>query len=214
MQYVSVATPISLSDLNEAFARPVPARSSYRSEGTHLTDILRRMNMESGRLKEKIVFGRNTFAPLDEEDLPECMFLGMAFETMIMQLNPWLERIGEVSKDGIAMSPDAGSYNCNRHLLSPDKRVPVVLDEIKLTWKSIRHMLEEYYNYLQQTKAYCIGLETYYCRLHVMHVNGNYRFGDDPNGGPTYVQHHIIYSAWELKSNWDEIVLRKQEYGL
>lgn len=214
MQYVTIPQEISLSDINRAFERPILERQHNRSRGTHLTDILQRMNKESGRLKERIVFGRNTYEPLDEENLPACMFMGMAFETMLMQLNPWLMRIGEVTKDGIAMSPDAGSFNCYRHALSPDKKVPVVLDEVKLSWKSSTRMLEEHYSYLQQTKAYCYGLDTVYARIHVMHINGNYKFGDDPGGGPHYYQHHIIYSAWELQSNWSEITRKKAEYGL
>lgn len=214
MQYVSTMPDISLEDINRALARAIPARPSHRSKGTHLTDVLQRMNRESGRMKEKIVFGRNTYAPLDEDDMPMCMALGMIFETGLMQLMPWLERIGEISKDGIAMSPDAGTYNCRRHLLSPDKDVPVVLDEIKLTWKSVNRGLEEHFNYLQQTKSYCYGLGTTYCRLHIMHVNGSYKFGDDPLGGPQYVQHHIQYSPFEIQMNWEEVQRRKKEYGL
>lgn len=214
MEYTTVYPQLSLDEVNRALACAVPARPTHRSKGTHLTDILKRMNRESGRMKEKIVFGRNTFAPLDEDDMPLAMVLGMAFETILMQLNPWLERIGEISKDGVAMSPDAVTHNCRRHLLSPEKDIPRIIDEIKLTWTSVTRGLEEHFNYLQQTKSYCYGYDTVYCRLHVMHVNGDYKFSDSIQSGPIYAQHHIKYSTWDVQSNWDEVQRRKKEYGL
>lgn len=213
MKYTTIEPKISLADVNRAASSGVPERPFFRSKGVHLSDILQRINRESGRLKEKIVFGRNTFDPIDD-DLPMCMALGMSWETMVMQLNPWMTRTGELHKDGIAMSPDAVELNCRRHLLSPHKIVPVVLDEIKLTWKSSSRGLEEHFNYLQQSKAYCYALGTVYCRLHVTHVCGNYKFGESDAGGPHYMQHHIEYTPWELQTNWNEIVRKRKEYEL
>ena len=214
MRYVTVEPRVSLVDLNKAISRGIPEREHKRSSGTHLTDILQRANKEAGRIKDRIVFGRYTFDPLDEDDMPMCMALGMAFETMLVQLYPWISRIGELSKDGIAMSPDGGSLNCHRHMLAPNEKIPVVLEEIKLTWKTSSKILEEHLSYLQQSKAYCHALDTEYSRLHVCHVNGNYKFGDDPGGGPHYFQHHIRYTPFELTSNWAEILRKKREYGL
>ena len=214
MKYTTIEPKLGLADINRAVSSGIKERPFFRSTGTHLSTIIQQINKDSGRLKEKIVFGRNTFDPIDEDDLPLCMSLGLAFETMIMQLNPYMSRTGEVHKDGIAMSPDAVTLNCRNHLLSPHKMVPVVLEECKLTWKSSSRMLEEHVNYLQQCKAYCYALDTIYCRLHITHVCGNYRFGDSEGGGPHYYQHHIEFTPWELRANWDEILRKKKEYGL
>lgn len=212
MQYVTIEKAISLTDLDAGQSRPVIAHGP-RSKGVHLTEITQRANRESGRLKEAIIFGRNSFAPIDEEDLPAAMALGMAWEDALMKMCPWMERIGEVLLDGIAMSPDAVTRNDHRHLLSPGRKV-LTLDEIKLTYKSSAKILEEHVGYLQQTKSYCHALGTPYCRLNVMHVNGNYRFGDDPAGGPHFYQHHIMYSVFELQTNWSWVKRKKLDYGL
>jgi hypothetical protein len=212
MTYTTVPVQISLDEINRALARPVPPRpGGHRSKGTHLTDILQRMNRESGRMKEKVVFGRNTFEPLDEDNMPICMFAGMCVESMLLRMYPWLEQVGEVSSDGIAMSPDAVEFDSRRHLLSPEQDV-TLLHEFKATWKSSRHLLEEYFNYLQQIKSYCKGIGTLYAVLWIFHVMGDYRFGD--GDGPCLLQHHIKFTPWELESSWAEVVRRKQEYGL
>lgn len=168
------------------------------------------MNKESGRLKEKIVFGRNTFAPFDDDDLPICVVVGIAIEELLARLFPCLTRTGEVSKDGIAMSPDAVSYGSRWHLLSPDRDVTLV-HEIKATWKSSARMLEEHFSYLQQTKSYCHGVGTLYAIIWILHLMGDYRFDGI---GPLLVQHHIRFSEWEIKTNWDEVLRAKAAYGL
>jgi hypothetical protein len=211
MQYVSIQPLINLEDINKALARGVPARSVHRSKGTHLTQIIQRMNKESGRLKEKVVFGRNTFDPLDEDDLPLCMFVGMSVESLLLRMYPWLEQIGEISSDGVAMSPDAVAFNSDRHLLSPDKKV-TILNEFKATWKSSRRAVEEHVSYLQQIKPYCRALQTVHAILWIFHVIGDYKFGD--GDGPCLYQHHIKFSPWELESSWAEILRKKADYGL
>jgi hypothetical protein len=173
-----------------------------------------RISKESGRLKEKIVWGRSTYAPIDEEDLPACMFLGMSFERLLIDMYPWLIRIGELNLDGIAMSPDAVSFDCKRHILSPHTALPAVLHEFKCTWKSSRTPLEERVNYLQQMKSYCKALGTNYGVLWVFNVMGDYKFGDSDQSGPRLFTHHIEFSDWEIESSWSEILRKKKEYEL
>ncbi len=211
MQYTSVSVDISLKSINEALNRGVPARMFTRSKGTHLSDITRRMYKESGRLKEKVVFGRNTFDPIDEENLPTCMFVGMCVESLLLRMNPWLVQVGELYSDGVAMSPDAVAFKSCRHLLSPDAMI-TVLHEFKASWKSSLHSIEEKVNYLQQTKSYCRALGTQHAVLWIFSVMGDYRFGEGT--GPCLKQYHIKFTEWEVESNWSEIMRKKGEYGL
>jgi hypothetical protein len=197
--------------MNNAMRRGVPERPYHRSRGVHLSDIISRISKDSGRLKEKIVFGRSTFDPIDEDSLPLCMFLGLAVEDLIIKLNPHIMRIGELTSDGIAMSPDGVAFKSKSHLMSPHAEA-TILHEFKATYKSIRHPLEEKINYLQQTKSYCRALETRFCVLWIFHVLGDYTFGSGE--GPRLVQHHIEYSPWEIESSWAEILRKKKEYTL
>jgi hypothetical protein len=189
----------------------VTARPHVRSRGTHLSEIIQRINKESGRLKEQVIFGRNTYDALDEDDLPACMFLGFCVESMLVRMHPWIQRYGELSSDGIAMSPDGVTFNSRRHLLSPHEPVDL-LHEIKATWKSSKSLLEEKVNYLQQMKSYCRALGTNFAILHVFFVVGDYRFGD--GGGPLLRQYHIEFSPFEIESNWCEILKKKKDFGL
>jgi hypothetical protein len=210
MQYTLIEPKLSLRAINQTFRTGVLARNFERSGGTHLSQILQHIARDSGRLQEKIIFGRNSFAPLQEHDLPACMAVGFAMEELLVRMHPWILRSGELVSDGIAMSPDGVTFNSRRHLLSPDKPV-TILHEFKATWKSARKPLEEQLSYLQQTKAYCRALDTQYCILWIFHVNGDYQFGDSPDAGPRLKQWHIKYAPWELESNWHEILSKKQE---
>lgn len=213
MQYTLIEPKLSLRAINQAFKTGVLARHGSRSAGTHLSEILQHIGRDSGRLTEKIIFGRNTFAPLQENDLPACMAVGFAMEELLVRMHPWILRSGELVSDGIAMSPDGVTFNSRRHLLSPDLPV-TILHEFKATWKSSKKPLEEHVAYLQQTKAYCRALGTEYCILWIFHVNGDYSFGDSAEAGPRLKAWHIKYAPWELESNWQEVLAKRTEKGM
>ena len=165
-------------------------------------------------MKEKIMWGRNTFDAIDEDDLPCCMFLGMAVEEAILGMYPWMNRVGELYSDGISMSPDAVARKCKHHLLSPQALVDDVLVEVKCTWKSSKQMLEQHLNYLQQIKGYARALNTRFAILFILHVNGDYSFGSSDAGGPHLYMHHIEFTPWEIESNWKAMLSARSRAGL
>ena len=71
--------------------------------------------------------------------------------------------------------------------------------EIKLTWLSSRHDPEsiKFWKYWVQIKAYCKMVHTLVGRLHVGHINGNYRGGD-----PEYNVWEWRFTQQELDENW------------
>lgn len=95
---------------------------------------------------------------------------------------------GELTKDGLIGTMD---------LL--DATDWAVL-EVKLTWISSRHGpdSEKFWKYWVQLKAYCHMAGTNLGRLHVCHINGNYK-GDR---GPTYNVWEDRFSKQELEENW------------
>lgn len=97
-------------------------------------------------------------------------------------------RIGELTKNGLIGTVDL-----------VDLTDWAVL-EIKLTWMSSRHDAhsEKFWKYWVQLKAYCMMLGTRLGRLHVCHINGNYR--DDR--GPVYNVWEDEFTKQELEENW------------
>ena len=80
------------------------------------------------------------------------------------------------------------------------------IEEIKLTWLSSRHEVdsEKFWKYWVQLKAYCWMAKARVGRLHVCNINGDYRFGKDPNaGGPIYRVWEKVFSVQELEQNWE-----------
>jgi hypothetical protein len=97
---------------------------------------------------------------------------------------------GEITKDGLIGSPD---------LLDIDDWA---IEEIKLSWMSSNQDPEgdKFWRYWVQLMAYCYMAETTLGRLRVCHVNGNYRWDDDP--GPDYRIYERRFDEQELAENW------------
>lgn len=181
---------------------PIPfkvslGRDASRSQGLHLTDITSNIALATGKLK----------AEYKDRDIEESsgvyrVAAGLAWEEWIApQHTDVLFHPGEISKDGIAMSPDGVSF------LNISKSQPIaVLHEFKFTWKSMRREsdLSGEWMWMAQMMAYCHALGTNIAELHVYWANGDYR-----NSGPQYKIYRIEFTDREIRENWASIINNK-----
>src|ERR1017187_652584 len=194
--------------IEEFFQLRLP-RDATRSEGLHLSEILRDLAFAMGVLDAKYN------VPI-EESSTEMMQLGLAMEDYLAKYqHPEIEfHPGELYLDGIAMSPDGISM-----VDSEDYATAIgleigthILHEFKLTRKSsrdfkdaLRLRTKKVLMWLWQIQAYrhalnkiCEGDDCYAAKLHVWFVNGNYsRDESDPEAGPSYKIYRLIFSQEE-----------------
>lgn len=167
--------------LIESARMPIIGSGVPRSEGLHVTDIIR-------DIEER--FTRRPTPAGGEWDLELAGELGFMFERQ-MEAEIDAVRPGEVELDGISMSPDGIEE------IDGDTR----LVEYKVTWRSIKKDPTETPKWLMQTKAYChaLGLDT--AVFHILYLCGNWK---PPS--PIYRQYIIWYTQQELQENWDMLV--------
>lgn len=194
-----------------------------RSPGVHLTTITRYIAKQSGLLKVETqrFVGKDVLISDEEEDrleekrklglspsqkIPLRMALGMAWEEWAAHLYPdMVWQPGEMSLEGVAMTPDG--------VTERTKTQPLTVDEFKCTYKSSlvkgspRDIRMEWL-WLAQVKAYCLCLRTLGARVHVLYVNGGYRFGEGEV--PEYRVYGVQFTRQELEANWG-LVMRNKE---
>lgn len=73
------------------------------------------------------------------------------------------------------------------------------IDEIKLTWQSSKDPIthDKYWKRWAQLAAYCYMWQTDVGRLHMCHVNGDYKTGDSE-----YHIYEVRFTGRELRENW------------
>jgi hypothetical protein len=186
---------LSLSDLD--LRTPLNGLAPERSPGLHVSDLYRRIAVDSGILKS---------VGDDEEMNPLVLGVGMAWEEFCVTLAACENVIwqpGERVCDGVILSPDGWDFQANR------------LEEFKATWTSSasksggEKTIEEMWLYRVQMMAYCYAMGTVLARLHVLFINGNYRYeGVGPQ--PVYRVYEMEFTKRELKRNW-EMLMREKE---
>ena len=83
--------------------------------------------------------------------------------------------------------------------------VDFVVEDVKLTKRSIRHDIsgEKFWHNWKQIQAYCHMLGATTGRLHVVFVNGNYKFDEnDPDAGWQYRVWEDTWTQRELADVW------------
>lgn len=107
------------------------------------------------------------------------------------------ERPGEIELDGIIGSPDGYDPATG------------VMDEYKLTWKSIKNARpENVWKWQVQIKGYCKMLGTTTARFHIFYVMGDYR-----GSGPLYRSYLFSYTQREIDENWQLLVNHARARG-
>lgn len=151
-------------DTNKLCVHPYPTHK--RSKGIHLSDILRKIAISTGQLRDE-----------DRDDeMPLRVFLGICWEMGCVRLYPdviW--QPGEIKRSGIIGSPDGyGTYNDE-----------LTIEEWKFTAKSLRQKgadkdtckdIGQEWLWMMQVKGYCWlhPDQPRLVRLHVCWVCGNY----------------------------------------
>ena len=167
-----------------------------RSTLPHLMDILKRCAVQARIMKPG--------EPL-EEDLPNRMMLGMAFEEFAVSLYPeMIWKPGEEIVEGVAMNADALSlYGGGR---GPER---LIIDDFKYTKIKVQEgdLILKKWIYMQQLRGYCKGYEARLGRLHCMHVDGDYKKRREP----IYMRYLIEFSDQDVESTWRLVQANKPD---
>ena len=166
-----------------------------RSLGVHVSDVIRRLCVQSGM-----------FNPGGRDDVNltnQWAQLGCSLEDALVNrydkhFPGRYVRPGEVCLDGIYGTPDL------------QDTFDGGVDEVKLAWmgSGTDPSGDKMWRYRAQVKAYCKMLKTLIGRLHITHVNGR---GDYKGGpGPHFRLWEQRFSQSELDANWEMIKLHAE----
>lgn len=200
---------VTLSDLVA-----VNEQSRSRSAGCHVTDIVREIMMRIDPKRYAKDYGDASDnwqqAGFIWEEVLSAVFAARADLTTRF-------RPGELTKDGIAGSPDALCYEDRLTLPSTaDSPIRIVTDvcvveEYKCTWKSANNFDlydKRFLYWLLQIQAYCYLADTTYARLHVLHINGNYE-----GYIPQATSWLLVFPQRELDEQWQSLVNTARSKG-
>jgi hypothetical protein len=197
-------------DLNKLHPHPYPQHK--RSKGLHLTDILRKIAIRNNMLTEE---DRTDEAPLR-------VFLGMCWEAGCVRLYPDMKwQPGEVSRDGVAGSPDGESTltlaSGHDQAGGGDIYRELAVEEFKYTAKSIRKKggkpdelkdIGGEWLWMMQVKGYLAmhPSRPTLARLHVCWARGNYQWPMEER----YVRYLIRFTQEEIEGCW--AMVKKNRY--
>ena len=162
-----------------------------RAPGNHVSEILNRICVGLGKWSD-------TGPPHSQIQLET----GTALEDAIAQAladryardDPGRYIHGlEVEKDGITGNIDLFDT------------VDFAVEDVKLTKRSIRHDIEgdKFWHNWEQIKTYCYMIGVNIGRLHVVFVNGNYKFdANDPDAGWQYRVWEDTWTTQKLQETW------------
>ena len=168
----------------------------FRPSGVHVSDIIR--DIENTVTKKG---QRKGVAELTEDEknrMGVYTSMGWAWELIIRPAlrdvyfagDDRFTVVGPVPCDGIIGTPDG--FDCDDYCL----------EEFKATWRSSRRdIVDDFWSWQVQMKAYCYMLGTQTARLRVFFVNGDYR-----ESGPQIKMWEFLYDDEELRQNWTMLV--------
>jgi hypothetical protein len=171
-----------------------------RSSGVHISGVIRHLGMKHGIVKPD-----DPANPQPELVKQMYFAVGFAWEYYCASRIPNLiHQPGQVTLDGIAMSPDG---------ITPTDTA-LDLHEFKATWTSSAKPIQERYMWLWQCMSYLAGLSAHYnCQctrafIHPLYLNGDYR----ANRHPIYEPVLLEFEWAEIMKNW-ELMLAYKEYA-
>lgn len=223
--------------VSEPVTLMLPSSVYPRSEGIHLSGIIRCLATENGILKPEWAEELSLADVRTIEDpvaiLRIC--IGLAWEQWYV---PQLRSIGvadhpgEACVDGIYATPDGESVDVlwregqpSFWPFRPKSRRwghSLILHEAKATYKSINTVgltgrptkegllpLQSQWMWVTQAKGYCYVLETLYAIIHVLFLCGDYTFPIRPQLHRFYVE----FEQYELDDNW-QLMLDYRDHRL
>lgn len=202
----------------------LPPPDMPRSEGVHLSSIIRCIATEQGILKPEwaeelsLVDARTITDPVAILRIS----IGLAWEQYYIPriLGPVLgvtDHPGEYEVDGVYMTPDGESVSViitdrqGRPAFGDSGPYLPVVHEVKATYKSTRTVgeLESQWMWVAQVKGYCKAVSTRFSALHVLFLCGDYKYPIRP-----------VLSSWliefdqaEIDGNWD-LMTEYRDYRL
>lgn len=187
----------------------LPPSRVPRSEGIHVSALIRGLAMEAGILKPEwaeevsLVDVREITDPVAV--LRIC--IGLAWEEwyipqFLAQFGV-VDHPGEIKCDGVYMTMDGESLDVIFTQTSSGYVVRV--HEVKSTYKSMNTVgdMSGQWMWLAQCKAYCKAAKTRFCKIHVLFLCGDYTY-------PITPQLHcwsIEFSQAEVDENWDLLLM-------
>lgn len=184
----------------------IPPPKVPRSAGVHVSSIIRCIATEAKILKPEWA---EELSLVDVRTITDRVALlriniGLAWEEhYIPMLDGVVDHPGEMEVQGIYMTHDGESVDVILGL--PYNGVyagelALVCHEVKATYKSTRTVgdMATQWMWLAQLKAYCKGLGTRYARMHVLFLNGDYKYPL----GPQLLIYDIEFTQAEIDDNW------------
>lgn len=180
----------------------LPKPLTPRSEGIHVSGIIRAIATQQGILKPEWAEDLS-LSDVREITDPVAVLrinIGLAWEAHYIPLvGNIVDHPGEMQVDGIYMTHDGESVDV---IITPKgaKHVHFV-DEVKATYKSTRTVgdLSTQWMWMAQCKAYCKALGTRFARMHVLFLCGDYSYPIKP----LLKVWQIEFSQEEIDANWD-----------
>jgi hypothetical protein len=161
-----------------------------RGEGAHVSELIHEICLSLGHYKDD--GGEPNMARME---------LGNAWEFALIEFLVRREpdryfKPGELWLDDVSGNPD---------VLDVIEEADV---EIKVSWMSSKHGpgSEKFFKYETQLKAYLYMLGWTRGYLHVVFVNGDYKYNQ--GGGPVYRVWRYEFSIEELEANWRMLKLQ------
>jgi hypothetical protein len=179
----------------------LPGSKVPRSEGIHVSSIIRCIATELGILKGNIA---EDLSLTDVREITDPVAIlrisiGLAWEQYYIPeiLGPSLDVIdhpGEMEVDGIYMTHDGESLSVI--ITDTTQFWGLMVHEIKATYKSVKTVgdMSTQWMWLTQCKAYCKGKGTRFAMMHVLFLCGDYKFPITPQ-----------LKCWQIEFTQDEI---------
>lgn len=180
-----------------------------RSEGLHLSSVIRLIAVENGALDRKWVDHTELvdiatpgwWESLDS-DAQVRMAIGMAWEDWYVrtQLPEVTHQPGELFLEGVYMTPDGESLETI--LTHQSEALGLVLHEVKTTSKSLNNFdIWSQYLWLTQVKSYCKAMGTLSAVMHVLFLYGDY----SRPFSQVCRRYRLTFTQLELDDNWDVV---------
>lgn len=165
--------------------------NSPRSEGLHLTEVIRDLmkvsGLDSGG-RPNWNFNSTVGAGFIWEEVLFSYWeevFSKALAKLLARKYSW-HQTGEITLDGIIGSPDG-----------LDIHDTLTLQEAKFTWKSAKNSPVDNWYFMTQAKGYCKMLGINKAMLHIFYCMGDYK-----GSGPIYQPWLFTFQPHELEENW------------
>lgn len=182
----------------------LPPSLSPRSEGIHVSSIIRAIATETGILKPEwaeevsLIDARAITDPVAVLRIS----IGLAWEEWylprMLEKEGVIDHPGEMYCDGIYLTHDGESLDTV--IITGKKQHVLIIHEIKATYKSVKTVgdLRDQWMWMAQVKAYCKAAGTRFAQMHVLFLCGDYTYPIKP----MLCRWSIEFSAEEISENW------------